>query len=101
MNNFTFNHDGRTYTRVNKRKAETLIIQGKTIICTPSNLRPFGVWGVDTVVNKETLNAQYNYKKVKSDKNILHYYFTQFCNSFEFYNCTAETGKYINFYVEL
>lgn len=100
MNNYSFTHNGKTYRRVSKKKAETLILQNKTVICAPSNLRPFGGWGIGDTIDKILLIAHYSDNTdVKIDRVLIHYCFTKYCNSFSYFNCNNKTGRYINFYV--
>jgi len=82
MREYTFEHEGKTYKRINKRAAEKAFNEGVVVIC-PCNMRPFGVWGMGVHIT----NCGRAFDKI--------------VNEFEFYNCNNETGRYAAFYVEV
>ena len=79
-----YNNDG--IKRIDKRTAKKLYNNGKDVLFIPCNLRPDNMWGLGIWQNKD-LNGQYD----DFDKLVMWY---------SWYNCTAETGKYISFYVK-
>ena len=87
MRNLTFTGDfyGETITieQVQKRTAEKLFNAGETIFLQSCNMRPFGVWSTCHDINKERADGDT---------------FESIVNSFEYYNCSAETGLYTTFY---
>jgi len=82
---FTGEYYGETITiqQVQKRTAKKLFDAGETIYMQACNMRPFGVWSTCYELNKEKEGGST---------------FESIVNSFEYYNCTAETGLYATFY---
>lgn len=79
--------NGVVYHQIYKKEAHKLYDEGNEIVCCPSKLRPFGFWNVQCVI------SQKNYCDFAEDS------FDKAVNSFEFYNCNNETGKYASFYI--
>lgn len=69
--------------RINKRVARKLFNEGKTVWITACNMRP----ECGLLMNAGT------YENELSD-------FDTFVNSFTYYNCNNETGRYPAFYIE-
>lgn len=91
MNNYTFEHNGFTFKRVNRNTAKTAYKNGLYIVLCPVNLRPFG-----TIYNAG-VSVRYSdfYTNEKPDK-----HFDSVVNSFEYYNrVNNETGRYTAFYI--
>ena len=82
---FTGNFYGETITieQVQKRTAKKLFDAGETIFLQSCNMDPFGVWSTCHGITKERADGDT---------------FEAIVNSFEYYNCTAETGLYTTFY---
>jgi len=82
---------GQTITvkQINKIEAKRLFNNGETIYLQTSNFYPFGVWQ-----NLMTVN-------IKDDVDNSTDQFEFLCNSFRWYNCDNERGKYIHFYKQL
>lgn len=77
--------------QVQKRTAKKLYNAGKIIYLCPCKMTPIGVWNIGCAVSKE-----YNpYQDVRIDDNKS---FEHVVNSFNYYNCGSDTGKYITFY---
>ena len=72
-----------TLERVSRRKAEKLYNMGFDVVCSPCKMRPVG--------SPFAMGYTANIARCDSD-------FIGFCNSFLYYNCSAETGRYISFY---
>lgn len=51
MNAYTFTHEGRTFKRINRTKARAAYNNGLPVILCPCNLRPFGPWHPETVLD--------------------------------------------------
>lgn len=95
MNNYTFTHAGKTYSRINKASARKQYLQGKTIFLLPCNFRFGSPWFSAFPLDPETQ------KEFAIDEIGMENRFNSLVNSFEYYNCTnRETGKYTAFYVE-
>lgn len=83
MKRYNFN----TVTRISKTVARKLYNAGRDVLFIPCNLNPennfynLGIW------ENKTLVGQYDS-------------FEKLVNSFEFYNCNNETGKYTAFYIK-
>ena len=65
--------------KVVKPTARRLYNEGKTVYCIPCRLNLEGGWNAG-------LKIQGN--------------FDVFCNSAEYYNCTAKAGRYLHFWVK-
>lgn len=78
------NGPNRIYTRISKSAARHAYYENKNLVFCPVNLRPGWPYYPEIDLNLE-----------KCDGRI----FEQTLNSFEFYNCTAESGKYTAFYI--
>ena len=87
MRNLTFTGSfyGETITikQIQKRTAKKLFESGETIYLQSSNMRPFGPWSTCVDINKEKADGET---------------FESIVNSFEYYNCSRETGLYTTFY---
>ena len=82
MNNYIFEHEGKTYKRITKSAARKNYEHGADIVLCPCNLRPFGFWNNGVKVNNKSGRG-----------------FNSLVNEFNYYNCiNAETGRYIAFY---
>lgn len=83
MKRYNFN----TVTRISKTVARKLYNTGRDVLFIPCNLNPennfynLGIW------ENKKLASQYDS-------------FEKLVNSFEFYNCNNETGKYTAFYIK-
>lgn len=95
MNKYKFNHNGRTFKRINKKDARTAYKNGLTVILSPVNMHPFNSWsGYPYIVNRKD-RSQF----VADETGIIND-FNNLVNSFEFYNCpNSETGRYTAFYI--
>ena len=71
--------------RVNKQKAKRLYHQGVELTLLPCNVPLNNLW-----IAGHTFNIQ----------QMEHREFDKIVNSFEFYNCSRELGRYTAFYVE-
>ena len=84
MINIEFSHNGYTFKRVTKAVAKKAYNDGLDVVFCPSNLRPFGFWHTEVIINKNHSERDFNMT----------------CIYFSAYNCiNTETGKYIAFYI--
>ena len=74
------------YIRVNKNAAKRLVNEGYTIRVLPCKMRLANVWVDPYEINKAYLEE----RETTFDK---------FCNSYSYYNCNNELGRYIAFYL--
>lgn len=81
MTKETYTYRGTRYTRIPKNVARKLYNDGVTVHAAPVKFSPFGMW----------FNA-YGMNKASGED------FDTLVNSFEFYNCTNETGRYTAFW---
>lgn len=72
--------------QINKTAARKRFENGETIYFTPSKMLFDNPW-------------QYPVNVQKNDKWFKDYSFDKICNQYEYYNCDAERGKYIHFFV--
>ena len=76
------NIDG--YQQISKAKARRLYNDGATVYLCAAKMRPGATyWSMSANVNSKN-----------------GYDFTKLCNSYQFYNCSSETGRYIRYYVK-
>lgn len=77
--------DGR-FERIDKREARKLFDAGETILLVPSNMSFYDNirWSCAYTINKADVDEFGN--------------FDTLINSYMYYNCNNETGKYIKFY---
>lgn len=79
------NQYGEKFRRVNKREARNLASKNIAIGVCACNMNPFSMWCTCIWFNP-------------ADDDMT---FDQFVNWFEYYNCSAETGYYAAYYVEV
>lgn len=94
MNKYTFSHNGKEFTRISKASARKQFLQGKTVFVLPCKVRFGSPWLSAFPISRE---AQ---KVYAIDEIGIKNRFESLVNSFEYYNCNSETGKYSAFYVE-
>lgn len=87
MYNFEFIKDGKKWHRVNKRVARKEFDAGGVVHLTASKVRPdndlIGVYDISTPCNPDQFDT-----------------FDNYVNSFKYYNCSNETGKNVNYFIE-
>ena len=69
--------------QVSKPNAKKLFNQGTPVLIQSSNFHPLGVWSQAVELDEAVTN------------------FDQFVNSFKYYNCSNESGKYVTYYQKL
>jgi hypothetical protein len=81
---------GKTVTikRISKAAAKKLFANGVEIYLQSSNFYPFGVWQSVCPIQKNDL-AEKGYS------------FESATNSFQYYNCSSEQGRYVHFYTAI
>ena len=84
---FTNPKTGVQYKRISKQKAKKLYMEGHSIIIAPCKMRLFTEWCGWHLISK----------KDESDHPEADFRITY--NSFIYYNCNNETGRYPSFYV--
>lgn len=99
-----------TVKQISKRKAEKLFIEGKTVYLQSSNMHPFGVWQslcpIQFDLSRKESSIELNNKlaaqnlplsTLEDEKGQFEY----LVNSYQWYNCDNERGKYANFYANI
>lgn len=76
----------KIYKRVDKRVARKAFNTGMVVICTTSRAYPGGMVG--------SCNIQMSPDPDRFDT------FDNYVNSFKYYNCSNETGKTVNYFIE-
>lgn len=71
------------FERVRKNVARKLFDAGKNVYAMPCRLRVDNAWIPPLMVYSGDMDET----------------FDQICNAIEYYNCNAETGRYLHFYV--
>ena len=80
-------YNGLELKQVNKTVARKLFNKGVTVYILPSNMRLNNTWGKPLDINQEMYDMTVdNFDKI--------------VNSFEYYNCSNETGLYSHFLIE-
>lgn len=83
MNQYNFRVNGENVVRVNRKKAQTLYNKGISICLAPCLMNLNSIWYSPIWINKDS--------DIDFDTNV---------NSFEYYNCNNELGKYAAFYIK-
>lgn len=83
MKKYSFQNNGKEWVRVTKKTARAAYNAGLTIMMCPEKMRPFTPWHLEAYVDKKS-GCDFNFT----------------VNSFEYYNCNSETGRYSAFYVQ-
>lgn len=76
------------YHRIDKRVARKMYNEGLDVVFIPCNMRPDSDWGLGIPQNKNNIGND------GTD-------FDKLVQLYQWYNCNAETGKYVAFYVEV
>lgn len=74
-----------TIQQVQKRTARKLFNAGEKIYLQTSNMAPFNIWA--------------DCMEVQKDEDVQN--FDTLVNSYEYYNCSNQTGRYTHFYKKL
>ena len=93
MNRYKFTNRRGTFTRVSKMTAKKAYINGFAIALCPCKLRPGAPWNAETIIDRETRGGVTDDISAEND-------FENLLNSFSYYNCRSDTGKYTAFFVE-
>ena len=72
------------YSRVDKRVARKIYNEGKDVLFIPRNMRPDNNWGLGIVENKYLFGQEATFDKL--------------VDTYTWYNCNNETGRYVAFY---
>lgn len=91
MRNLQYHKSGINFVQINKTAARKLYNDGKTIILIASNMRAGAPWHPECRCKKTVEGNSVIYGEQS---------FESICNSFRYYNCTPETGRYIVFFTE-
>ena len=84
MRNYSFENGGKTWERVTKKQARAAYDSGFTVLFCPVKMRLFTPWHLEAYVDK-SCGREFNTE----------------VNSFEYYNCNSETGRYTAFYIQV
>lgn len=93
----TINYNNKEYTQVQKRTAEKLYNDGKTVYIIPCNANPCSGW-IDFLIMPNEANYIGSDKPTHEQIQEL-YPFQKVVNQFEHYNCNSELGRYSHFYI--
>lgn len=91
----TINYNGNEYTQVQKRTAEKLYNEGKTISLIPCNANPNGMFYGLFDVNISAMDEIDVDISKRSGQSLFQ---KMLCN-FEYYNCNVGLGRYAHFYI--
>lgn len=95
MREYSFRKDGFTFERVSKATARRVYKNGLTVVICPVNINPLAFFGsfFYEINRKHREHLIIDESGIDND-------FTNYINSFEYYNCTTnETGRYTAFYI--
>ena len=76
-----YTKNGKTYRQIRKDTARKLFAAGKEIALLQCNASPFSHWNTFFIMNPSEVN------------------FDSCVNSYEWYNCNKDLGKYANFFI--
>ena len=95
MKEFTI--DNITYKQVQKRTAERMFSEGKTIYIIPCKANPHSPWIQFYDFSQERLQLKDDY--ISEYDGIGFELFRKQVNAFEYYNCNSELGTYPSYYI--
>ena len=84
------------WVRIDKRRARKLYDQGRPVLLCRVNMRPFGPWRMEYMAQKGTYAPIVNDWETVVPRSK----FDDVVNSFTYYNCNAETGRFPAYYVK-
>ena len=82
-----FRRDGIWYRQIDKRLARKCFDAGKQILFLSSNLRFDNLWQYPCPIRKEDSYGKRDFDYIVND--------------YTYYNCDAERGRYIHYYIKL
>lgn len=86
--------NGKKWERTDKRKARNIYNAGGTVAIISDNLRPFTMWGIELLINKN--NDLYQFTETGART------FDRIIREYEIYNCVSrETGYNAAYYTEV
>ena len=100
MNKYSFTMDGKQWERISKRAAEAAYMRGEEIALLPCKMRApsdyaaFSCWFYPHIISRAA-RADF----VIDETGARNDFYNQI-NSYEYYNCNQETGKYTKFFRE-
>lgn len=80
------------YERISKRAARKMFLGGETVYLCAVNMRPDSMYQPAFGINRKD-KEQFVVDEIGVDN-----YFKNTVNSFEYYNCDSERGRYTAFY---
>lgn len=84
----TYNKNGKIYRQVRKDTARKLFTTGKEIALLQCNASPFYIFNDFFIISSENI-----------PENLRTEQFDTCVNSYEWYNCNKDLGKYANFFI--
>lgn len=99
-----------TVKQISKRKAEKLFSEGKTVYLQSSNMHPFGMWQslcpIQFDLSRKESSIELNSKLEAQNLPLSALedeigQFNHYVDSYTWYNCDNERGKYANFYANI
>ena len=95
MKEFTI--DGITYKQVQKRTAERMFCEGKTLYIIPCKANPYSPWLKLYELSQKRLQSKDDY--IPEYDGLGTELFRKYINAFEYYNCNSELGTYASYYI--
>lgn len=77
------------FHKITKQKAKQLVVGGEAVYACPSKMNPHSVWASPFLIMQDV-----------DDDTPIAEWFEKWCNAYRYYNCNAETGKGIKFYIK-
>lgn len=90
---------GATYKRVNRKQAKRLFVHGQNVIACPVNLRIFGPWRTEILLESYPDETCARLTYGDELESFAAQRFEQLVDYATAYNCNAETGRYLAYYV--
>ena len=85
------------FIKINKTQAAKYLKEGESVAVCPSNLRLGSPWNPEALIDAWTIEP-FNCIGCKGKDHFKHK-FNNFLNHFMYYNCNAESGNKVAFYL--
>lgn len=83
------------YERISKAAARKMFMDGETVYLCAVNMSPISMWQFAFGINRK------DKERFVVDEIGMENYFMETVNSFEYYNCGKECGRYAAFYKQV
>ena len=92
MYTFYADRNGRTFKRIHKSLARRLYLKGYSILIAACKMSISSRWNIGLVLNRLA-------DDISIDEIGARNRFDDYVASYEYYNCSNETGRYVSYYI--